>query len=411
MFFIAKRIYCGGEAGRASASAVRIATAGVAVGILVMIISICVTIGFQNEIKSKVASLVGHIQVVNSHSLYRNTPAPIQITDSLKDSICSLAGVEHVQRFATCPGMLKTDNAFRGVFFRGVDKDFDHTYLSSNLVAGSVPSFGCGGIPSDSILLPASMARALEVEAGTRIYAYFFDNGLRARRFVVSGIFETHMADFDDKMCYADIRTVQRLARWESDQYSGAEVLLSEFDDIVPVADKMASMFYMKMDAYGQFYASPRVDQLFPQVFSWLTLLDTNVVAILILMICVASVTMVSGLLIIILERTRFIGVMKAMGATNGQLRRLFLYLSAMIVVRGLVYGNLIAFALLALQKFTGIISLDPSSYYLAQVPVYFHWSGIVLLNVVTLIVCVLVLVVPTYVISRIHPARSIRFE
>ena len=411
MFFVAKRIYQGGEAGRASASAVRIATAGVAVGILVMIISICVTIGFQREIKGRVASLVGHIQVVNSETLYRNNPAPIEVSDSLCREISALHGVTHVQRFALCMGMLKTEHAFRGIYFRGVDSSFDPSFLADNLVSGSVPSFGQGDAPSDSILLSASMASALQVEVGQKIYAYFFDKNLRARRFVVSGVFQTNMADLDDKMCFADVRTVQRLSGWEGDQYSGAEVILDDFSSMDTVGTNLSSMFYMKEDAYGHYYATPRVDELFPQVFSWLTLLDTNVVAILILMICVASVTMVSGLLIIILERTRFIGVMKAMGATNSQLRSVFLYLSAMIVVRGLLFGNIIAFALLFIQHVTGIVALDPESYYLARVPVYFPMWGIVLVNVITLVVCVLVLIVPTHVVSRIHPARSIRFE
>jgi lipoprotein-releasing system permease protein len=411
MFFVAKRIYQGGEAGRASASAVRIATAGVAVGILVMIISICVTIGFQREIKGRVASLVGHIQVVNSETLYRNNPAPIEVSDSLCREISALHGVTHVQRFALCMGMLKTEHAFRGIYFRGVDSSFDSSFLVDNLISGSLPSFGQGDAPSDSILLSASMASALQVEVGQKIYAYFFDKNLRARRFVVSGVFQTNMADFDDKMCFADVRTVQRLSGWEGDQYSGAEVILDDFSSMDTVGTNLSSMFYMKEDAYGHYYATPRVDELFPQVFSWLTLLDTNVVAILILMICVASVTMVSGLLIIILERTRFIGVMKAMGATNSQLRSVFLYLSAMIVVRGLLFGNIIAFALLFIQHATGIVALDPESYYLARVPVYFPVWGIVLVNVITLVVCVLVLIVPTHVVSRIHPARSIRFE
>ena len=411
MYFVAKRIYQGGEAGRASASAVRIATAGVAVGILVMIISICVTIGFQREIKGRVASLVGHIQVVNSETLYRNSPAAIEVSDSLCLEISSLPGVAHVQRFALCMGMLKTDNAFQGIYFRGVDSAFDSSFLSDNMVSGVVPSFGRGDTPSDSILLSASLASTLQVEVGQKIYAYFFDNSLRARRFVVSGVFQTNMADFDGKMCYVDMRTVQRLSGWERNQYSGAEVILDDFSAMDSVSTSLSSMFFMKEDAYGQYYATPRVDDLFPQIFSWLTLLDTNVVAILILMICVASVTMMSGLLIIILERTRFIGVMKSMGATDRQLRSVFLYLSSMIVIRGLFLGNVIAFALLFIQKVTGIVALDPESYYLAHVPVHFPVWSIVLVNIVTLLVCVMVLLLPTHIVSRIHPARSIRFE
>lgn len=411
MFFVAKKLYDTGEAGRVSASAVRIATAGVAVGIMVMIISICVTVGFQREIKSRVASLVGHVQVLNTQSLYRTHSTSIQITDSLMGELNRLPGVSNVHRFVLCPGMLKTENAFIGLFFRGVEAGFDKSFIAANIVSGRVPSFSSDSISNDSILVSASTASALQVRAGDRVYAYFFDNNLRARRFVVSGIFQTNMADFDSKMCFASMRTAQQLNRWQKDQFSGGEIILKDFSHVEKVSGQVSSMLSRKQDDYGQYYSSVRVDELFPQIFSWLTLLDTNVVAILILMICVAGVTMISGLLVLILERTRFIGVMKAMGSTNSQLRRIFLYLSSMIVVRGLLLGNVLALFLMALQKWTGLVTLDPASYYISYVPVHFPWTSILIVNIVTFLVCVLSLVVPTLVISHISPAKSVRFE
>lgn len=411
MFFVAKKLYDTGEAGRVSASAVRIATAGVAVGIMVMIISICVTVGFQREIKSRVASLVGHVQVLNTLSLYRTHSTSIQITDSLMGELNRLPGVSSVHRFVLCPGMLKTENAFIGLFFRGVEAGFDKSFIAANIVSGRVPSFSSDSISNDSILVSASTASALQVRAGDRVYAYFFDNNLRARRFVVSGIFQTNMADFDSKMCFTSMRTAQQLNRWQKDQFSGGEIILKDFSHVEKVSGQVSSMLSRQQDDYGQYYSSVRVDELFPQIFSWLTLLDTNVVAILILMICVAGVTMISGLLVLILERTRFIGVMKAMGSTNSQLRRIFLYLSSMIVVRGLLLGNVLALFLMALQKWTGLVTLDPASYYISYVPVHFPWTSILIVNIVTFLVCVLSLVVPTLVISHISPAKSIRFE
>lgn len=411
MFFVAKKLYDTGEAGRVSASAVRIATAGVAVGIMVMIISICVTVGFQREIKSRVASLVGHVQVLNTQSLYRTHSTSIQITDSLMGELNRLPGVSNVHRFVLCPGMLKTENAFIGLFFRGVEAGFDKSFIAANIVSGRVPSFSSDSISNDSILVSASTASALQVRAGDRVYAYFFDKNLRARRFVVSGIFQTNMADFDSKMCFTSMRTAQQLNRWQKDQFSGGEIILKDFSHVEKVSGQVSSMLSRKQDDYGQYYSSVRVDKLFPQIFSWLTLLDTNVVAILILMICVAGVTMISGLLVLILERTRFIGVMKAMGSTNSQLRRIFLYLSSMIVVRGLLLGNVLALFLMALQKWTGLVTLDPASYYISYVPVHFPWTSILIVNIVTFLVCVLSLVVPTLVISHISPAKSIRFE
>lgn len=417
MLFVARKIFSGDEAGQASASAVRIATAGVAVGILVMIISICVTIGFQNEIKDRVASVIGHGQVVNAQGMYRDLPIPIQITDSMKKKLASVTGVQHIRRFVLCPGMLKTRESFRGVMFRGVDSDFDKDFVSSCLLEGSVPSFGVEGNDAgetsypDSILVSSKIASAMGLHVGQRVYAYFFDSYLRVRKFLIAGIFQTYLADYDTQMCYADSRTIQKLSRWENDQYSGAEIILDGYEGIDSVYSSVSEDFLCKVDDYGHPYAVVRVEELFPQVFSWLDLLDTNVVAILILMLCVAGVTTVSGLLIIILERTPFIGVMKAMGATNGQLRRVFLYLAAMIVVRGMISGNIIALVLLSIQKHIGIISLDPANYYLDTVPVCFPWTEIIMINVIVLVVCVLVLVIPTYVISNIRPAKSMRYE
>ncbi len=413
MLFIANKLFHGDRSGQVSSSAIRIATAGVAVGIFVMVISICISSGFQREVKAKVASLVGHVQIVNAQTLYRSHTLPIQITDSLRDSISTLPYVRSIQRYALCPGMLKTENAFRGVVFRGVGDAFDASYLSSCLVEGSIPAFGSreNKAVADSILMSSRLASALELQVGQRVYAYFFDNNLRVRRLTVAGIYETHLSDIDSRMCYADVSLTQKLAGFHADQYSGAEIRVDTYDHVDSLSVRLASMLGATDDAYRQPYATPRVEELHPQMFSWLTLLDTNVGAILILMICVAGVTMVSGLLVIILERTQFIGIMKSMGATNGLLRSIFLYFASIIVLRGLLWGNVLALALLAMQYLTGIVSLDPQSYYIEQVPVYFPWLDIVAINVITFVLCVSVLVVPTYVISRIHPARSIAFE
>ncbi len=413
MLFIAKRLFCNDRMGQASSSAIRIATAGVAVGIFVMIVSICVSGGFQREIMSKVASLTGHVQIVNSHTLYRSQSLPIQITDSLRESIAALPHVESVQRFALCPGMLKTDKTFLGVVFRGADDSLGAGHLASCLVSGAIPAFRKDGdkTTSDSILLSARMASALELQVGERVYAYFFDDNLRVRRLTVAGIYETHLSDIDSRICYADARLAQKLAGFCPDQYSGAEVRVDDYANIDSVSCRLENMLGFVEDSYRQYYAMPRVEELYPQMFSWLTLLDTNVMAILILMICVAGVTMVSGLLVVILERTQFIGIMKAMGATNRLLRSVFLSFASIIVLRGLFWGNALALLLLIVQYFTGIVHLDPQSYYIAQVPVYFPWLTILVVNIITFLLCVSVLVVPTYVTSRIHPARSIAFE
>ena len=411
MLTIARRLYNHAGGDRISASAVRIATAGVAVGVMVMVMSLSIALGFQQEVRHKVASVAGYINVVNAKSLSGTTSAPIQITDSLVRELRAVSRVLRVQRYALQTGMFKTSNAFRGTVLRGVGHDYDLTFIRNSIVSGHIPHFGLGESPSDSILVSSRTADALDLKTGDRVYAYFFADQLRARRYVVAGIFNTYMSDFDDNLVFADVRSVQGISHWDRDTYSGAEIILTDFSDLNQTAVQVGRIVLRLTDPNGQYYATPTVREQYPQIFSWLTLLDTNVVAILILMICVACVTMVSGLLIIILGRTQFIGIMKAMGSTNSQLRRLFLYLSAMIVIRGLLIGNTLALSLLSLQKYTSLVSLDPANYYLSTVPVSFPWTQILIVNAATFIICVLVLVLPSYIVSRIMPANSIRFE
>lgn len=411
MLSIARRLYRHAGGDRISVSAVRIATAGVAIGVMVMVMSLSIALGFQQEVRRKVASLGGYVNVINAKSMTGTTSEPIQITDSLVRQLRAIPGVVRVQRYALQTGMFKTGTAFRGTVLRGVGREYDLTFIRNSIVSGRIPRFGEGRTPSDSILVSRRTADALELDTGDRVYAYFFADRLRARRYVVAGIFNTYMSDFDDNLVFADVRSVQGISHLPSDTYSGAEVILTDYRNLNDVAVQVGRVVLRLTDPNGQYYASPTVREMYPQIFSWLTLLDTNVTAILILMICVACVTMVSGLLIIILGRTQFIGIMKAMGATNAQLRRLFLYLSAMIVVRGIVIGNAVALTLLCLQRYTLIVRLNPADYYLSAVPVSFPWTQILIVNAVTFVICVLVLVLPSYVISKIMPANSIRFE
>ena len=261
------------------------------------------------------------------------------------------------------------------------------------------------------IVLSRELARQLRVKVGDRVYAYFFEQAVRARRFTITGIYCTNMNDFDESLVFTDLETVHTLCRWDSGQYSGVEIAIDDFNELDAVSARVESKVNHTQDAYGASYSSPTIVDLYPTIFSWLSLLDMDVIVILILMVLVSGFTMVSGLLIIILERTNFIGVMKALGASNSTLRHLFLYFAAFIVIRGLIIGNIVAFALMFLQKYTGFIHLDPESYYMDTVPLLIHWGYIVLINVSTLIICVLALIMPSYLISNIHPARSIRFE
>lgn len=410
-WFIAKHLFRAGDnAKRVSRPAIAIATMGVAIGVCVMIVSVCVLLGFQQEIRGKVIGLGGHIQVMNYESLYKTESSPVVVDDSLVRMLRQIPGVRHVQRFCTKPGMLKTEEAFRGVVFRGVGEDYDTLFLHRHLVAGRLPDFS-DTVSANQLLLSSRLASQLHLEVGNRVYAYFFERQIRVRRFVVTGIFNTNMSDFDSGLAFTNIGTVQRLCGWDPLQYSGAEVLLSDFTQLNAVSRRVVDAVNHTHDAYGAYYSSPTICELYPSVFSWLELLDTNVWVILVLMVCVAGFTMISGLLIIILERTNFIGVMKALGATNAQMQRVFLCFSAFIIGRGLLYGNLLAAILLWAQMEFRLVSLDPQSYYVDTVPVLVHWGYILLIDVSTLVVSMLALVLPSLLVSHIHPARSIRFE
>lgn len=398
------------DAARVSRPAIRISTIGVAIGVAVMLVSVSIALGFQHEVQAKLLGFGSHIQVFSYESLGSEELKPIVIDSDITQRIEAIPGVSHVQRFCVKPGMLKTDESFRGVVFRGVGQEYDTSFLSQHLVAGEMPHL-TDSVSSGQLLISQQLAQQLQLQVGSSVYAYFFENSIKARRFRVSGIYCTHLADFDKQIVYADLYTVHRLLNRDTHQMSGAEILTDDITRLDDVRDHLVKSIHKQHDAYGAQYASMTIRELYPQVFAWLHLLDLDVWVILILMTCVAGFTMISGLLIIILERTNFIGVMKAMGATNAEMRHLFLHYAVFIVLRGMLYGNLLAFALIVLQYFTGIVHLDPNVYYVDSVPVLFCWPYFLLVNIFTLVSCVMALILPSYIISSIHPARSIRFE
>lgn len=410
-WLMARRIFSHqDDAGKVSRPAIRISTLGVAIGVAVMLISVSVALGFQHEVQAKLLGFGAHIQIFSYESLGSDEMKPIVIDSDITKRIERIPGVRHVQRFCVKPGMLKTDKAFRGVVFRGVGQEYDTTFLSEHLVAGEMPLL-TDSASSGELLISQQLARKLQLEVGSSVYAYFFENTIKARRFRVCGIYCTHLADFDSQIVFADLHTIHSLLNWDTHQMSGAEVLTHDIGQLEKIRERVVEAIHKQQDAYGYQYTSMTIRELYPQVFAWLRLLDLDVWVILILMSCVAGFTMISGLLIIILERTNFIGVMKAMGATNAEMRQLFLHYAVFIVLRGMLYGNLLAFALLALQYFTGIVHLDPNVYYVDSVPVMFCWLYFLLVDIFTLVSCVMALILPSYIISSIHPARSIRFE
>ena len=410
--FIAKRLYSDqGDKRKVSRPAIHIATAGVAIGLAVMIISVCVVLGFKHTIRDKVIGFGSHIQVADFMTLQQMNQYPVVMNDSMMDVLQKAPGVKHVQRFAIKEGILKTDEDFLGVGFKGVGPEFDSTFIHQNMVEGSIPKFD-DKASHNKILVSKLMADKLHLKTGQRIFAYFIDrNGVRTRRFTISGIYQTNLKKYDEVMVYTDLYTAVKLNGWDEDQASGAEITVKDFSRLQNTEDYMINKVNRTVDHYGETYSSATIQELNPQIFQWLGLMDLNVWIILGLMLIVAGVTMISGLLIIILERTSMIGVLKALGARNKTIRHTFLWFAVFIIGKGMVIGNIIALGILVLQRYTGLVKLDAQTYYVSTVPVEFNWLGIVSLNIATLLISVFMLVAPSYLISHIHPAKSMRYE
>ncbi len=410
-FFIAKRIYLNSDRKKQVAKpAIRIATIGMAMGLVIMIISICVVMGFKREVRSKVIGFGSHIQISNFRSSQSYETLPIVATDSLLSVIEHIEGVGHTQRYVTKPGMIKTENNFQGMVLKGVGQEYDMTFLRNHLVEGEIPVF-TDSMASNRILISRTLANKLHIKLGDALYTYYIQENIRARKLTVAGIYETNFSDYDNLFVIGDIYTVIRLNKWEQDQVSGIEVQITDYDNLENIAYRVAQHTDTLTDRYGNTYYTQTIEELNPQIFAWLEVLDLNVWVILILMLGVASFSMISGLLIIILERTNMIGILKALGDTNRSIRKIFLYFSAFIIGKGIVWGNLIGLTLCYIQNQWHIVKLDPVNYYIDSVPIYFNVWIWLILNISTLIVSMLILVGPSYLISRIHPAKSIRFE
>ncbi|MGN1375446.1 MAG: ABC transporter permease [Prevotella sp.] len=410
-FFIAKRIYKDdGNNKKVSRPAIAIATTGVAIGIAVMIMSICIVLGFKHTIRDKVIGFGGHINVSNFVSMHGSAIQPICMSDSMTKVIKSIKGVKNVGRYALKEGILKTDKDFLGVVFKGIASEYDTTFIHNNMVEGVIPCFS-DSASTNSILISKTMADMLRLKTGDKVFAYFINDNVRVRRFTVAGIYCTNLTQYDKSICFTDLYTTVKLNGWQQDQAGGAEVTVNDYNRIDEVAERFVSNINRQTDHYGQTYSSATIQESNPQIFSWLDLLDLNVWIILALMLCVAGFTMISGLLIIILERTNMIGLLKAIGTKNSTIRKTFLWFATFIIGRGLIIGNIIGLGLMILQQTTGLIRLDASIYYVDIVPVEINLPVIIGINIMTLVLCLLALIAPSFLISHIHPSKSMKYE
>lgn len=409
--FIARRLYKSEQGSRSvSRPAVLIAQIGVALGLAVMLVTIAVSFGFKHEVREKAVGFSSHIHISNYESAQDFEALPVAADTSLMQMLASMKGVEHVQRYAVKPGVLRTDDDFIGYILKGVGEDYDLSFYAQYLKEGIVPQFS-DSVASGNILLSRAIADKLQLGVGDKVDSYFLQGTMRARRYTVAGIYETGFNEYDRLFVITDLKAVQALNRWESEQVTGVEVALSDFSKVEDMNWELGTLLDRTEDKYGNQYLVQSVTDINPGLFAWLDVLDMNVWLILALMIGVAGFTMISGLLILIIERTQFIGILKALGASNASVRKAFLYLAMLIIGKGMLWGNIVGLGLCAVQKFTGLIPLDPANYYLDRVPIEFNWLFILAVNVVMFVLSVLILIVPSHLISRIYPTKAMRFE
>lgn len=424
-FFVARRFFSnvGSEQRRASHLTTTIATTGVAIGLIVMLLSVGIILGFKQEITKKVEGFGSHIEILDVSSLAAPDAYPVHADAQLINSLKRIPEVRGVAPIAQKMGILKTKNDYMGITLKGIPADYDTTFLANSLVEGrlpkrsaaeravATPEDGVTSSASNEILLSRRQADELNLKVGDRVFAYFFEETIKMRRFKVCGIYQSNMAIFDKTFVITDLNTVRKLNHWEGDEATVIEVRLKGMDAIDQTLPQVERLCAQLNDEVSHSRKAFSIVDHYASIFSWLQLLDFNMMVILVLMLCVSGFTMVSGLFILILERTQTIGVLKAMGATNTKIRNVFLHFAGFIIVRGLLIGDVVAIGLLLIQQKYGLIHLDPANYYVETVPVEINLWAIVLVNVGTLVLTTLALVLPSYMVSRIQPSKAIKFE
>ena len=388
-----------------SSTVMRLAVASVALAITVMLISLAVVVGFKNQIRDKVVGFVApiHIQALDLNESFEEVPFVME--DRLKKTLEQTDGIRHYQCVANKAGMIKTDDEIQGVVMKGVGSDYDWSYFRSCLTDGELPRY-VDSLRSNDVLLSKNVANKMLLSVGDDVRVWFVDEDMKARgrKFNVKGIFETGLSEFDERYLFCDLNQIRRLNHWKDDETGIVEVWLNNVEDMDVINNKL----YFEIPGSLASYTARESN---PQIFDWLALLDTNVWLILVLMFLVAGITVISMLLIIIIEKTSTIGLLKAMGASNGFVRKVFLRRSMHILLIGMLIGNIVGLGFCLVQYYTGFVHLNPETYYLSAVPVELHFSTVLILNIGTFLLWMLMLLIPTGIINRIRPSRSIRFE
>ncbi len=404
-FFIAKRIVKAGQA-NFSGPIVRIAVISIALGLAVMIISAAIVTGFQKQIRNKVIGFGSHIRITKFDSNRSYEAKPISRIQDFYPGIEQNEGIKSIQVFALKAGIIKTKDQIQGVVFKGIGSDFNWSFFEDKIEEGTKILIN-DTIKSNDILISRQLASLLKLKVGDDLRMYFIiEDELqpRGRKFKISGIYKTGLEEFDKLYVIGDIAHIQKLNQWTEDQIGGFEIFINDFNNLDMMQDKVYNLIGYDLNSFS-------IKDLHPEIFDWLELQDMNVIIILLLMLLVSGITMISTLLILILDRTYMIGVLKALGTRDSGIRKIFLYNAIYIIGRGLLWGNIFAIALCLLQYHFGIISLNQESYYVSVVPINLNILHIVVINLGTLLICTLMLIIPSYIITKISPVKAIRFS
>jgi len=409
--FIASRLIKERKQGTAFSKPINvIAIIGISMGLAVMILAVSILTGFKQQIRDKVAGFAAHIQVVNFDANISYETVPVSASQPFIDKIRNHPGIRNIQLFATKAGIIKTDDNIQGIVLKGIGSDYDWSFFASSMVEGEVVTVN-DSVRTNDVVISKKVADMLGLKLGDSFSMFFVQDPPRMRKFTIHGIYETSLEEFDKTYLFCDINHIRSLNGWEGDKVSGFEIFINNFDDLEYMTEVVRDAIGYRIAEEEEQLKVTNIRDRYPQIFDWLGFQDTNVIIILVLMILVAGFNMISGLLILILEKTNMIGVMKAIGAGNKLIRNIFLYQAAWLTAKGLLWGNIIGIGLAMLQLKTGLISLDPASYYLKSVPINLDPVHIILLNAGTMIAIILMLLIPSQLIARITPVRAIRYD
>ena len=403
-YFISKKLFTTKEKNNSYTKPIlSIAILAVAISVAVMLISLMVVIGFKNDISSKIIGFGSHITINNFSNNNSYESDPIISNENIYSSISEIEGIDNINVYATKAAIIKTKDEIHGTVLKGVSDDYNWDFFNENLIAGEVLNLNSDS-KSPNVLISEEISKLLKLNVSDDLVMYFLQDPPRVRKFKIKGIYNTAMVDFDKLYVIADIKHIQSLNSWTDKQVGGFEISINDFKNLESITNEVYDRIPYDLNAQS-------IKEKAPQIFDWLKLQDVNVKVILILMLLVAGINMITALLILILERTRLIGILKALGATNWSIRKLFLYIALRLTLKGLLLGNGIALFFAFIQKKFSLIALDPETYYMKTVPINFDFMQIIILNISTLVICYLILVIPSIIISRITPIKAIRFQ